>query len=52
MEVHPTPLFYVTVDQGYTISLQNRSCVLEDYNCGEFGLLGNFLVSDGNPGKV
>lgn len=31
---------------------KNGSCVLENYNCGEFGLLGNFLVSDGNPGKV
>ena len=32
--------------------LQNGSSVLEDYKCGEFNLLGNFLVSDGKPGKV
>ena len=36
----------------FIIPLQNGSCALEDYNCGEFGLLGNFLVNDGNPGKV
>lgn len=31
---------------------KNGSCVVENYNCGEFGLLGNFLISDGMPGKV
>ena len=37
----------------FNLSLfQDGSCILENYNCGEFGLLGNFLISDGNPGKV
>ncbi|KAM7443036.1 hypothetical protein ABFA07_008127 [Porites harrisoni] len=31
---------------------ENGSCVLQSYNCGDFNLLGNFLVSDGNSGKV
>ena len=26
--------------------------MLENYNCGEFSLMGNFLISDGMPGKV
>jgi len=34
------------------VSKEDGSCVLENYNCGEFSLLGNFLVSDGHPGKV
>ncbi|XP_029191795.2 ester hydrolase C11orf54 homolog [Acropora muricata] len=34
------------------VNEENGSCVVENYNCGEFGLLGNFLISDGMPGKV
>ncbi|XP_027045940.1 ester hydrolase C11orf54 homolog isoform X2 [Pocillopora damicornis] len=34
------------------VNEENGSFVLEDYKCGEFNLLGNFLVSDGKPGKV
>lgn len=34
------------------VNEENGSCVLENYNCGEFSLMGNFLISDAMPGKV
>lgn len=39
-----TKIAKVNEEDGYAI--------LENYACREFGLLGNFLISDGNPGKV
>ena len=49
----PKQLFVIIIcDKWIVFLFQNGSFVLEDYKCGEFNLLGNFLVSDGKPGKV
>ena len=40
------------VSELFLFLLQDGSCVLEHYDCGEFGLMGNFLVSGGTQGKV